>query len=232
MTSNDTAILAVAQKIYLVLNGVYNDVTGTEQTAFIEMSIDWINQWLQEVEMEADWNYLRTNDATIGTVTSANQTFSLPTGVQRLAADSQRDVKLTQSNGQVVTWRVVNANQLANPNKSSNPNRVAVVSGKITFSRSFATSEIGGVITADTIKAMPTLTHDDISVLSLIDPQQLMVLGAAKNTVLPDVVNNPLAPAYTTKYNDLLKMAMQKDGQSADLDDIYAEDLSYIRGVY
>lgn len=232
MTANDTAILAVAQKIYLALNGVYNDVTGTEETEFIDMSIDWINQFLQELEMEADWSYLRTNDQTIGTVSSANQTFALPAGVQRLAVSFQRDIKLTRTDGTIITWRIVSPSQLYNPNNAENPNRVTYVGKQLKFSRPFQTNEIGGVVTADTIKAMPTLTHDDISVLSLVDPQQLLVLGAAKNVVLPDVVNNTLTPTYTTKYNDLLRLAIMKDGQTAALDDIDSDDLSYIRGVF
>lgn len=232
MSDNDKQILALAQTIYLTQNGVYNDVTGTDQTNFINMTIDWVNQFLDELSLEADWSWVRTNDDTLGVVSSANQSFDLNDNVQRLATNWQRDVKLTQTNGQVVTFRIVNPNQLSNPSLQSNPNRCAVIGRTVKFSRPFADIEIGGTLTADTIGYFPALSHNDISVLSLVDPKQLIVLGTAKNMVLPDVVNNTLTPAYNQKYNDILKQAIANDGQSSELDDTYADDLSYIRGVF
>jgi hypothetical protein len=53
-------ITALAQSIYLTMYNRYNDVTGTELTAFLTKTIDWVNQFTQELEVEADWNYLLT----------------------------------------------------------------------------------------------------------------------------------------------------------------------------
>ena len=51
-------ILALAQSIYLAKNNRYNDVEGAEEDEFINQTIDWANQWVEELELEADWNYV------------------------------------------------------------------------------------------------------------------------------------------------------------------------------
>lgn len=231
--TNEETIVELAQKIYLALNAVYNDVTGSEETAFMNETIDWVNQYLQELELEADWSWIRTNGATLGTVSTATDTFTLAAGVQHLASSQLRDIVLTKTDGTTVTWRLVSPNQISNPAQPTpQQNRCTVIGRVLHFSRDFTDDEINGVITADTIGYLPVLSTSDISVLSLVDPQQLIVLGVAKNNVLPDVVNNQLTPNYTAKYADLLKKTIMRDGASTELDDTLRDDFSFIHGVY
>lgn len=233
MSPEETAILKIAQQIYLTQNGVYNDVDGDEEQDFIDMSIDWINTFFPELEVEADWTWLRENDRLLATPTSVAPVIYLAPDVQRLAYSQMRDVTIRDAaTGDIIsTWALVSPNQVFNPESSDNPNRIAVTSRRLVFSRALAPGELNQHLYADTIGYIPQLTRLDITSLGLVRPQQLIVLGVAKNQVLPDVVNGTLTPNYTQKYADLLKKAKDLDGQTTQ-NVVVDRDLSYIRGVF
>lgn len=233
MTPEEQAILKLAQQIYLTQNGVYNDVDGDEEQDFIDMSIDWINTFYPELEVEADWTWLRENDRLLATPTSVAPVIYLDPDIQRLAYSQMRDVTIRDAvTGDIIsTWALVGPNQVYNPGISDNPNRIAVTSRRLMFSRALTPEEVNNNIYADVIGYIQHLTRTDISSLDIVRPQQLIVLGVAKNQVLPDVVNGTLTPNYTQKYADLLKKAKDLDGQTTQ-HVVIDRDLSHIRGVF
>lgn len=232
--ANEQRILELGQKVYLILNGVYNDVSGDEQNAFRDETIDWCNQYLDELEMEADWSWARTNGYSLGTVNAVDYTFTLDPDVLRLVSNWQRDIVMTRPDGQEVTWSLVSPNLIMNPEVGGavQPNRAAVIGRKLRFSRPFTVDEIGSTLTGDAIGKLPRLSLLNVDILDLVQPYQLLVLGMAKNNVLPDVVNNTLAPNYDVKYQRMLRKAIELDGASTELEDTLRDDFSFIHGVY
>lgn len=226
-------IYNLGQKVYLVLNGVYNDVSGSERSQFVDETIDWANQYLEELAMEADWSWLRENDVLLGTVATASDTFPLAPTVLRPVSDWQRAVVMTKTNGQTVTWSLVKPNLIYNPAEGGvQQNRVAVVGRTLKFSRPFTSDEIGATLRGDVIKKFTPVSRTNVDALGQVTPLQLLILGMAKNQVLPDVVNNTLTANYDVKYQRLLRKAIEMDGASTELDEMQTDDLSYIRGVY
>ncbi len=226
-------ITAVSQSIYLAKNGRYNDVEGTELAAFLAETIDWINQFTQELELEADWNYLRINDNVIDTVgDTTTKVFELPDDVRTVVVSPYRDVSIVVDNIVISTFAMVNPNQIYNPTENSTEDRATVVNRELILSREPTEQEIGGEIRADTITMMPTLTIDDSEVINLIDPQALIILGVAKNATLPDIVQGGISPSMTQKYNDLLKKAVMINNQTSESLDMPSEDFGYIRGIW
>ena len=226
-------IYDLGQKVYLVLNGVYNDVAGGERDTFVAETIDWANQYLDELSLEADWSWLRENNAVLGTVTATDDTFPLEPTVLRPVSDWQRAIVMTKPDGQKVNWSLVKPNLIYNPAEGGvQQNRVAVVGRTLRFSRPFTDDEVGSVFTGDVIHKFTPISLTNVTALSQVTPQQLMVLGMAKNQVLPDVVNNTLTANYDVKYQRLLRRAIELDGASTALDVLETDDLSYIGGIY
>lgn len=225
----------LGQKVYLVLNGVYNDVTGDERKAFVDETIDWANQYLDELALEADWSWLRENSRALGTITAGDTTLPLEADVLRLVSDWQRTIVMTKPNGQKVSWSLVSPNLLYNTNTNEpgyQPNRAAIVGRTIRFSRPFNSDELGSTVTADVIKKFTPVSLTNVDALNVIEPTQLVVLGIAKNQVLPDVVNNTLTANYDVKYQRLLRRAIDLDGASTELSELQTDDFSYIGGIY
>lgn len=223
----------LGQKVYLALNGVYNDVAGDERDAFVDETIDWTNQYLDELALEADWSWLRENSHVLGTITADDTTLPLGADVLRLVSDWQRAIVMTKPNGQKVAWALVSPNLLYNTSEQGNqPNRAAVVGRTVRFSRPFTTDEIGSTVRADVIKKFTPVSRADVSSLDVIEPAQLVVLGIAKNQVLPDVVNNTLTANYDLKYQRLLRRAVDLDGASTEQGELQTDDLSFIGGIY
>lgn len=227
-------ITAVAQSIYLARNGRYNDVEeGEELTTFLNQTIDWVNQFRQELELEADWNYLRTNRNLIATISDVTvQSYPLPETVRTVVISPYRDVVIENDGTVISTFTMVNPNQISNPDDPYTGDRATVINGNLILSRQLKDTELGGELRADTIAYMPELTMEDSTLLSLIKPQQLIVLGVAKNATLPDVVQGGISPSLTQKYNDLLQKAVAINNSTAEALDIPSEDFSYVRGVW
>jgi len=226
-------LTALAQSIYLTMYNRYNDVTGTELTNFIAKTVDWVNQFTQELELEADWNYLRTNDNLISTIYDVTVTsYDLPDDVRTVVFSPYRDVTISFDGAVVSTFTLVSPSNIADPNNPETQDRATVINRKLVLSRPLKPEEVGGELRCDTIAFMPQLTTSDTELLSLVQPKQLIVLGVAKNSTLPDIVQGGISPSLAQKYNDLLKKAVMSNNESAMAGDAPREDLSFIRGVY
>lgn len=226
-------ITALAQSAYLALTGNYNDVEGTELDEFLAKTIDWYNQLTEEIELEADWVYLRTNDYDFGTVTAAAfQTIELPDEVRKIVVSPYRDLVLTQDGTTIARFKTVNPNQIADPRYPETRDRVTTINRTLVFSRPFTAEEVGASIRADVIAPMPQLALTDTEVLDLIKPRQLSILGLAKNMTLPDLVRGGTSPSFVQKYNDLLQKAVLENNATAEAYEADRESLSFITGVW
>lgn len=237
MNDNDSRIIALAQDIYIARHNQANDVTGTDLIDFENQTISWVNQFLPELEKEADWNFSRTNDDnSIGTIPSGTTiSYALPDTIRKLVVNSQRDLTIQQDGTIISTFKLVNPNQAFNPNDHDVRSRASVINRKIVFGRTLNDTEVGGTIVADTIAWMPRLSTIDVDLLDLLDDnpdiRQLVVLGVLKNQILPDIVQGGLAPSFTTKYASLLKECVRENNASIDADDPYYEGFGFVRGV-
>ena len=226
-------LTALSQSIYLTMYNRYNDVTGTELDNFIAKTIDWVNQFTQELELEADWNYLRTNSNLIGTISDlTTQSYALPDEVRTVVYSPYRDVTISFDGAVVSTFTMVSPSNIADPTNPETQDRATVINRNLVLSRPLKDTELGGEIRCDTIDFMPQLTTTDTELLSLVQPKQLLVLGVAKNSTLPDIVQGGISPSLAQKYNDLLKRAVMLNNESATSLEAPREDLSFIRGVY
>lgn len=231
-----------AQSVYLArTNRYFDDITEEDGQTYITQVVDFLNQFLDELELEADWNYARANDFTIGTASSATATYPLPTGVRKLVASEWRPLVIMQGGIVVSTWDVVSPNMITrSPNPEYNK-RVTFVGGKVIFSRALNSTEIGGTIVADVILTIPrvvfditapTATGTTTAVLDLVKPRQLLVLGVAKNATLPDIVQGPISPNIAQNYNAILAPAIAENVATAGTNPVSYEDYSGIGGVY
>ena len=226
-------ITALAQSIYLAKNSRYNDVEGAELTEFLEQTVDWVNQYTQELELEAEWQYLRTNNNLIGTIADVDVvTYPLPAGVRTVVTSPYRDVTITQGGIVISTFAMVNPNQIYNPTDPDTQDRATVINNSLVLSRTLTDVELGGEIHADTIAYMPQLAIDDSALIDLVKPKQLLVLGVAKNATLPDIVQGGISPSLTQKYNDLLQKAIAINGATSEALEVPMENLNWIRGVW
>lgn len=226
-------LTALAQSIYLVEYNRYNDVDGEELTTFIAKTVDWVNQFTQELELEADWNYLRTNDALIATVYDPTiQAYDLPEDVRTVVVSPYRDVTISFDGAVVSTFSMVSPSNIADPTNPDTHDRATVINRQLILSRPLTANEVGGEIRCDTISFMPQLTTTDTTLLGLVQPKQLIILGVAKNSTLPDIVQGGISPSLAQKYSDLLKKAVTANSETSAFMEVPREDFSFIRGVY
>jgi hypothetical protein len=234
---NDTRIIALGQDIYLARHDQMNGVVGSDLTDFENQTISQVNQFLPELEKEADWNFSRTNDdPSLGTIPNGTTiSYSLPDTIRKLVLNSQRDLTIQQDGTIISTFKLVNPNQAFDPTDNDVRSRATVVNRKVVFGRSLNATEIGGTIVADTIAWMPRLSTTDVDLLDLLDDnpdiRQLVVLGVLKNQILPDIVQGGLAPAFTTKYASLLKECVAENNASTEADYGNHDDFSWVGGV-
>lgn len=225
-------ITDLAQQIYLVRHNIQNDVTGTELTEFLDNTVIQVNQYLAELDKEAYWNWVRTNDYNVGTINANTTSFDLPDEVRTVVRSPDRPFYLLKDGVVVSTWEIVSPNMLKNASISDNPNRVALIGKTIKLSRAVTTNEVGATAYCDIVEYLPHLTSTDVSVLDIVDPVELIVLGVAKNQVLPDIVQGGLTPSYTIKYADLLNGTKAENDGSAVAEDADGESYAYINGVW
>lgn len=224
-------ITNLAQQIYVARKNRTNNVSGTRLTTFIDTTIIQVNQFLSELDKEAYWNWVRTNDYTISTVNSSTS-YTLSPEYRTIVKDENRPLYIVKSGVTVSIWDVVSPNQLRNASSNDNPNRVALIARNLVFSRSFTDDEIGGSIKADVIAYLPKISRLNDDVLSLVDPIELIVLGVVKNQTLPDVVQGGLTPSFTQKYDDLLQGAKDENDMSSTSSSVGTDNLSGIRGTW
>lgn len=225
------------QELYLTRFGRrVDDITDSDGVEEIEKSVIWINSFLDELELESDWQYVRENDAELGTASEGSQSVELDDDVNKLVVAEHRPLLIVQNGSVVSRWDVVDPNQITSRDGSMSDNRVTTVNNAIVFSRPFNETEIDGTVVADIINYIPRVSNEEnninVEALDLVKPRQLLLLGAAKNATLPDIVQGGLSPSFTQKYADLLTKAIAKNEASTVANDAIREDFGYIGGIY
>jgi len=214
-----------------------NDAVGTDLVQFQNETIRWVNQFLPELEKEADWNFVRTNDDTsLGTVSVGTTiSYRIPDTIRKLVISPFRDLTIRQDGTVVSTFKLVSPNQTVDPTDQDVRSRATVVRRNIIFSRPLEDTEVGGNIVADTISWIPRLSHSDVDLLDILDEnldiRQLVILGVLKNQILPDIVQGGLTPSFTTKYTSLLQKCVAENNASADADNADRENFGWVGGV-
>lgn len=230
-------------KVYLVIKGRYfDDLTSDDGANLVNQTIDWANMFMDELELETnndgqaiDWWFARQNDATLGKARAGRKVIDWDTDFLNLIAGEERYVLITV-NGQVISsWQVVEAGQLGNKPGTTVSDRVARVGQQLVFSRVFRDTEDGGTITGDVTTPLPRLSLTNSDALTgdnAIQPQQLLILGAAKDASLPDIVQGKLSPSYAQRYANLLEGAKARSAASSVADTAQRDNYSSVRGVY
>jgi hypothetical protein len=237
--TNDERITALAQDIYLARHGSLNEVDDTELPNFLDQTIGWINQIIPEIEKKADWNFVRTNDNTVGTiVTPSVISYALPDGIRKLVIAPGRDLTIRFGTSTIASFKLVSPNQSYNTNEPYDiRDRATVLKRKVIFSRPLKDIEVGGTIIADTIAKVPKLSHEDVTLLDILDDEynddirQMFIYGALKNQVLPDIVQGGLTPSYSQKFDRYLQDCITENNASSDADDQDRESFSWVGGV-
>lgn len=232
--TDEQKIENLAQQIYVARNNEKNSVVGSERTDWLDTTVMWVNQFLPELEKEADWNWSRENDHSIGLAVHgpSPQTIALSQDIRKLAVDDDRPVYLVK-NGQVIaTFDMVTPSLIKDVKNRQNEDRATVIGRKLVFSRPFTGSEDGADILVDVIKRLPALAMNNTDVLDIVDPLQLIVLGVLKNQTLPDIVQGGLSPSFAQKYADLLDAIKFENSDSTQTETVSGDDLGYIQGVW
>lgn len=230
-------ITQLAQDIYLPRNGETYAVDGEDLLAFQTQTIMWVNQLIPEIEKKADWNFVRTNNDVIGTVTDTSViSHPLPVGVRKLIISPYRDLTVRQDGTPVSSFKLVNPNLIYDPSEGyDNRSRATVLKRKVIFSRTFTENELGGDIVADTIAVIPKLSMTNVLLLDLLDEnpdiRQLFIYGVLKNQILPDIVQGGLAPSYAQKFDAYLSECIAENNQSADSADADRDNFAFVHGV-
>lgn len=229
-----------AQSVYLAThNRYFDDIAGEDGQTYINQIIDFTNQYLDELEGETDtdnqpmnWSFMREFDYPLGSVASAtSQSFDLDDDVLRLVTDETRPLVLLSDAAIISTFEVVDPNQITRSNRSTQ-DRATIIKRRLVFSRAFKDYEVGATINADVITSLPRLTASDASLFDVVKPHQLLILGVAKNSTLPDIVQGGLSPSYVQRYSELLTQAKAQNDASSVSDLMVREDLSHIGGIY
>lgn len=239
---HEARLKAFAQSVILRMTGKHmdaDDLNGEEGAAYLLELVDWVNQFLDEIELEADWNYVRELDAELGTVSAPTSSLSLPPGVRKLAVAEHRPLRIYQDGTPVSVWDVVRPNMIS-ATRDTYPlrERVTYVSKNVVFSRPLNEGELGGTVMADVINKIPRIVYtdggadNDTSVLDLVEPKQLLVLGVAKNATLPDFVRGGISPSLVQQYADLLGKAIGENNATATSDEVERDDYSGLGGLY
>lgn len=234
---------AFTNKVYLVIKGRYfDDLTSDDGANLVNQTIDWANMFMDELELETtpdgqaiDWWFARQNDATLGKARVGRKVIDFDSDFNNLIAGEERYVLVTVDGQVVSSWSVVNADQLGNRPGYSVPDRVARVGQQLVFSREFRDNENGGTITGDVTAPLPRLSLTNADALTgdnAIVPQQLLILGAAKDASLPDIVQGKLSPSYAQRYANLLEGAKARSAASSNADTAQRDNYSNVRGVY
>lgn len=227
-------VTKLAQSIYRSRNNEQNDVTGSELDNFLENTIDWVNEFLPELEKEAYWDWSRENDHSFGTVASTTiRTIDLDDDIRTVVKEPERPIYLVKNDIVIATFDVVSPALVRNPRAAQNEDRVAIVNRQLVFSRTFTADEVGAIIFGDVVYYLPALSLTDATLLDTVVPNQLIVLGVLKNQVLPDIVQGGLTASFTQKYADLLEGIKMENNLSSQAEPAYGEDFGTdVRGEW
>ena len=232
-----------AQSVILAMTGKHmdtEDLASEDGAQFIVELVDWTNQLIDEVELETDWNFVTELNKVIGTVSGVTQTFPLPVGARKLSVNEHRPLHIKHDGTPVSTWDIVRPAMIS-ATRDWYPlrDRVTFVGKNIVFSRDLNDTEFGGEVVADVINKIPRLVYvagqpeedNDLQVLELIEPRQVLVLGVAKNATLPNFVRGKISPSLVQKYADVLGKAVAEN-EATGTGDTYEGDDINIGGVY
>src|SRR5690349_17509627 len=117
--TNEERIDQLSQDIYLARHNQLSDASGADLTALRTQTIAWVNQFIPELEKAkdmtgklVDWNFLRTNDNILGTVSVVGAvSFDLPADVRRLVFNPHRDPTIRFDTSIVANFKLVSPNQ-------------------------------------------------------------------------------------------------------------------------
>lgn len=232
-----------AQSVMLAMTGKHMDVEDLDSEdgeRFVTELVDWTNQFLDELELESDWNVVTELNKTLGSVTAPVQTIPLPAGTRKLAVNEHRSLHIKQDGTPVSTWDIVRPAMIA-ATRDGYPlrDRVTFVGKNVVFSRDLNENEIGGEVVADVVNKFPRLVYvkgqsesaNDLTILDLIEPRQLLIFGVAKNATLPNFVRGKISPSLTQKYTDILGKAVAEN-EATGASDTYEGDYINIGGTY
>lgn len=221
------------QSAYLIRNGQFFDDMDTQDgTDLINQTIVFANLLIDDLELEADWLWVRQRDKELGTISAATDTFPLPFDARKLLVNQYRSLRIQQDGTTVSEWDVVAPDLITDPDYASVGPRVTVVNRTLYFSRDFTDEEIGGTVVADVINTIPRLSHTNTKALALIKPLSLLHLGVANKMTLPDIVQGGLSPAFGQQYAESLRLAKADYAMSGTSATFKTQDLSGIGGLY
>lgn len=231
---------AFAQKVHLTIkNRYFDDITSEDGVVFVAQVIDWTNMFLDELENEVgtdgsivDWYFSREAEYTLGTATLGGASTSVPSAIDHLITDENRYVQVKQGDSVVSNWLVVHPGDISSKTDRITEDMCAVVGTNLVFSRAFKDTESTGTIVGDVILKLPRLSSVNVKALATVRPQQLLILGVAKNATLPDIVQGGLSPSYVQKFNDLLTGAIARSTASSISSLATRDSYGGISGVY
>lgn len=231
MTPEEVRLLELAQRIYRTMNKTSNqNITGSDLDVFLEDTIGWVNDFIPELEAEAYWNFSRSNDAVIGAVTDS-YAYDLPEDTRTLVIDPRRNLTLQHDGIVVSSFKMVDPNQINDPNDTDVVDRATVVGRRILLSRAPREEEEGADIVADKIDYIPRLSREDVDLIDTVNPLQLVVLGVAKNWILPDKVSGGLSQSFTQKYAELLRLCKEENDKTSESSIAQRESFGWVGGV-
>lgn len=229
-----------AQRVYLtVKNREFDDIEGEDGQTYIRNVLRFANMFLGELETTVDgdgklvdWWFTRQNGLEVGTAVEGEASVLLPKTVERLITDEERYLVIKQGDSTVSSWAVVSASDLSNKPGYHVEDMCAVVGNYIVFSRPFNETENDGTLYADVLLSIPRISTNNVKALTMVDPQELLILGVAKNTSLADIVQGVLSPSFTQKYNELLRGAIARSEATSMSRRTSRDNYGYIRGVF
>lgn len=234
--TNEQKLKNLLQQVLLASTGNRldeDDLNGEEGTQRITDLLDWANLWFSEFELEADWQYLRENQAELATAVKDKDIVEITAPLfRKLVASEYRTINIWQDDAIVSSWVFSEPNLIGESFSDEIGNRVSIVGNKLVFSRPLLDYEDGGTIRADIIKHIPELSRTDTSAIDLIKPEKLLVLGIAKDQTLPDYVAGTISPSLVQRYQDLLEKAKAENSAGSVNPNLLREDYSRVRGVY
>lgn len=223
----------LAQAVYLQTHGITNDVTGTDLTAFLAQTVIWANLFASELELKADWKYLRINNNPIGTISDMVTThYTLDSSIRKPIYHPQRMLTIQQDGVVVSKWALVDPDQVQTLQDYYFPDYAMVDNGTLILSRVPYDYEVGGTIVADTLQWIPQLSLTDSTLIQVVTPPKILILGISKDSLPPDLVRGGLAELIETRYDKLLADAVHDNGGSSLDDESLPDDLSFVGGNY
>lgn len=157
------------------------DVTTTKGIEEKEKILIHANLAAQEILAEADWETLRENDATIGTITSISQnSFEVDDEIHHLCTDPDRPLVITQDGSIISKWDIVSGRMFSRQGSLEYTDKVTMTEDRtLRFSRSFTEAELNGTVQADVIKNLEDISDTNTDAIDFLN-YNVLVLCTAK----------------------------------------------------